>query len=189
MHKTKCNKIISTGVGSHQHWALRNIKLNSDNDILLTSSGHGTMGYDIPALIGASIEKPGHIPLCICGDGSFLMNGFEIIKSAEKDIPLKLLIVKNSSLGIVSSFQKWKFGNSLMTNNFNSGDLTLILKGMGVTWVEYCTNEVQFDRVKSDFINNKLLAALIIECDEKYSVNPMVMAGDSLENPTYLNDR
>ena len=179
-------KIISTGVGSHQHWTMRNLKFNFEKDILLTSSGHGTMGYDIPAIIGAAMIANDKIPICVCGDGSFLMNGFEIIKAIELNINLKLILIKNNSLGIVSTFQNWKFGNRIMTSNFNSADPKAILLGMGMNSVNICKNKEDLMIYSNEFIFNDKASAIIIECSSEYSVNPMVMVGDNLSNPTFF---
>jgi len=106
--KTKTeNVVVSSGVGGHQQMVARYFNFNYPERRWLTSAGHGTMGFDIPACIGAVNElKNTHIGIVFVGDGSFQMNMQELAVIRELNLPIKIFILDNQKLGIVSQFQK-----------------------------------------------------------------------------------
>ena len=94
---------VVTGVGIHQQWAARHYDFNEDVTFL-TSGGHGTMGFDIPSSIGASIKTKKPV-VCFVGDGSIMMNLQELKTISEKRLNIKIILLNNGRLGIVSQFQ------------------------------------------------------------------------------------
>ncbi len=101
----KYNPILTTDVGNHQITAAKVFKTNSSGHFI-TSGGFGTMGYGLPAAIGACIAKPDSTVLNITGDGSFQMNMQELGMCAEYNLPVKIFIMNNSALGMIKSQQK-----------------------------------------------------------------------------------
>ena len=124
--------IIVTGVGCHQHWAARHINYIPKKCQLLTSGGHGTMGYDLPSAIGAAICEPEALVVCIVGDGSMLMNIQELASISERELNVKIMVMNNNRLGIVSQFQNLTWNNDPTTGVFKTPDFALVAKGFGI---------------------------------------------------------
>ncbi|HBA71363.1 MAG: acetolactate synthase, large subunit, biosynthetic type [Geobacteraceae bacterium GWC2_55_20] len=102
------NAIISTDVGQHQMWTAQFFKFNSPRT-LLTSGGLGTMGYGLPAAMGAQAAFPGRQVITICGDGGVQMNIQEMATLVQNRLPVKIVILNNNFLGMVRQWQELFF--------------------------------------------------------------------------------
>lgn len=100
--------IVSTDVGQHQMWTAQFFKFNSPRT-LLTSGGLGTMGYGLPAAMGAQAAYPGRQVITICGDGGVQMNIQEIATLVQNKLPVKIVILNNNFLGMVRQWQELFF--------------------------------------------------------------------------------
>lgn len=100
--------IISTDVGQHQMWTAQFFKFNSPRT-LLTSGGLGTMGYGLPAAMGAQAAFPGRQVITICGDGGVQMNIQEMATLVQNKLPVKIVILNNNFLGMVRQWQELFF--------------------------------------------------------------------------------
>ncbi len=96
--------VYASGVGQHQMWAAQFIKYERPN-AWLNSGGLGTMGYSVPAAMGAKVAQPDREVWSIDGDGSFQMTNQELATCALNDIPIKVALINNSSLGMVRQWQ------------------------------------------------------------------------------------
>jgi len=96
--------IFATGVGQHQMWAAQFIAHEHPGEFI-NSGGAGTMGFGVPAAMGAKVARPDRIVWAIDGDGSFQMTNQELATCAINDIPIKVAIINNSSLGMVRQWQ------------------------------------------------------------------------------------
>jgi len=101
---TKGEAVITTDVGQHQMWTAQYYKFRYPRQ-LITSGGLGTMGFGVPAAIGAKVGRPDKVVFCISGDGSFQMNMQEIVTAVHYNIPIKVAIINNNFLGMVRQWQ------------------------------------------------------------------------------------
>lgn len=104
-HYTKGNCVMSTDVGQHQMWAAQYYLFDNPND-WLTSGGLGTMGYGLPAAIGAKFGRPNKPVVCVTGDGSFQMCIQELATISQNKLGVKVLLFNNNFLGMVRQWQE-----------------------------------------------------------------------------------
>lgn len=97
--------IVTTDVGQHQMWAAQHI-VHTRPENFITSSGLGTMGFGLPAAVGAQVARPNDTVVCISGDGSFMMNVQELGTVKRKQLPLKIVLLDNQRLGMVRQWQQ-----------------------------------------------------------------------------------
>lgn len=116
--------IYAAGVGQHQMWAAQFIKYERPN-AWLNSGGAGTMGYSVPAAMGAKVAEPDRIVWAIDGDGCFQMTNQELATCAINNIPIKVAIINNSSLGMVRQWQTLFYDGRHSNTDLNTGHGTV----------------------------------------------------------------
>ena len=100
--------IFTTGVGQHQMWAMQYLQIEQPRNFI-TSGGLGTMGYGIPAAIGAKAARPEATVVCVDGDGCFQMTAQELTTAVIEDLPIVVVLVNNGYLGMVTQWQDMFF--------------------------------------------------------------------------------
>jgi acetolactate synthase-1/2/3 large subunit len=100
--------IWTTGVGQHQMWAMQYLLCDRPRTFI-TSGGLGTMGYGLPAAVGAKAARPDATVVCVDGDGCFQMTSQELATSVTEDLPIVVVIVNNGYLGMVRQWQDMFF--------------------------------------------------------------------------------
>ncbi|MGO2745065.1 acetolactate synthase large subunit [Microbacterium sp.] len=116
--------IYAAGVGQHQMWAAQFIKYERPN-AWLNSGGAGTMGYSVPAAMGAKVAEPDRVVWSIDGDGCFQMTNQELATCAINNIPIKVAIINNSSLGMVRQWQTLFYDGRHSNTDLNTGHGTV----------------------------------------------------------------
>jgi acetolactate synthase-1/2/3 large subunit len=111
--------IVTTDVGQHQMWVAQAYRFERPRS-LLTSSGLGTMGFGLPAAVGASLANPGRRVLCVTGDGSLQMNIQELATLAELGLPVTILVMNNGHLGLVRQQQELFYEARYIASRFNT---------------------------------------------------------------------
>ncbi|UVJ54680.1 acetolactate synthase large subunit [Trueperella pyogenes] len=114
------DSIFTTGVGQHQMWAQQYIPWHFPGQ-LVTSCGAGTMGFGVPAAMGAQVGNPDKTVWCIDGDGSFQMTNQELATCRLNDIPIKVALINNSSLGMVRQWQNLFYDGRFSHTDLNTG--------------------------------------------------------------------
>jgi acetolactate synthase-1/2/3 large subunit len=124
--------IITTDVGQHQMWTAQAYPFRSPRTFL-SSGGLGTMGFGLPAAIGASLASPGTPVACITGDGSFLMNIQDLATLAELNLPVIILIMNNDQLGLVRQQQELFYSARYHASHFErQTNFAAIARGFGI---------------------------------------------------------
>jgi acetolactate synthase-1/2/3 large subunit len=122
---------ITTDVGQHQMFVAQTYPLRRPRQ-WLTSGGLGTMGFGLPAAIGAALAEPERTVVCFSGDGSILMNIQELATAAELDVNVKVVLMDNASLGLVTQQQTLFYGERVFASKYPSGpDFVRIAEGFG----------------------------------------------------------
>lgn len=112
--------VYAAGVGQHQMWAAQFIKYERPNS-WLNSGGAGTMGYAVPAAMGAKVAQPDRVVWAIDGDGCFQMTNQELATCTLNDIPIKVAVINNSSLGMVRQWQTLFYDGRYSNTDLNTG--------------------------------------------------------------------
>ncbi len=124
--------IITTDVGQHQMWVAQGYPFRRPRT-LLSSGGLGTMGFGLPAAIGAALAHPGKRIVCVSGDGSILMNIQELATLAELDLDVTVVIMNNQHLGLVRQQQELFYEQRYYASKFDTApDFATIARGFGV---------------------------------------------------------
>ena len=123
--------VIATDVGQHQMWVAQAYPLRRPHQ-WLTSGGLGTMGFGLPAAIGAAMAQPERTVVCFTGDGSILMNIQELATAAEENANVKVVLMNNASLGLVFQQQTLFYGERTFASKFKGvPDFLTVAKGFG----------------------------------------------------------
>lgn len=125
------NPVVTTDVGQHQMFTAQNYRFNIPRKFL-TSGGSGTMGFGLPAAIGASIAQDGAPVVCITGDGSFQMNFHELATCVDYNIPVKIFVLNNGYLGMVRQLQDKFCGGRFSQTSISNPDFVMLAKSYGI---------------------------------------------------------
>jgi acetolactate synthase-1/2/3 large subunit len=178
--------IITTDVGQHQMWTAKCYSFDIPKT-LITSGGLGTMGYGIPAAIGAQLAMPDNLVVAITGDGSFQMGMAELGTIAELELPIKVLLFNNKSLGMVRQLQHCYCNKRYSAVDFKKSlDFMALAKAYGAEGYRI-ENINEAESILKEALSSKNFT--IIECpiETEDLVSPIVLAGEGLGNMTDIS--
>lgn len=168
--------VVTTDVGQHQMWSAQHMSFSRPENFL-TSSGLGTMGFGLPAAIGAKMARPDDMVICITGDGSFMMNIQELGTVKRKQLPLKIVLLDNQRLGMVRQWQQLFFdGRYSETNLSDNPDFLVLASAFGIPG-QRITQKSQVNAALETLLNSEGPYLLHVSIDELENVWPLVPPG------------
>ena len=171
--QTKSEAIITTGVGQHQMWAAQFYRWRYPRQFI-TSGGLGTMGFGLPAAIGAQLGSPGKTVIDIDGDGSYLMTCYELATMAEYNIPVKAVILNNNFLGMIKQWQDLFYQKRYSSAVMKNPNFELMAESFGVKGITLSTIRKTFPRPSTQMLSHDGPVVLDVHVDPEEHVYPMV---------------
>lgn len=176
--QTKSQATIVTGVGQHQMWAAQFYKFIHPRQFV-SSGGLGTMGFGLPAAIGAKVARPNDIVIDIDGDSSFNMTLTELSTAVMYNLPVKVCLLNNGHMGMVRQWQELFYNRRYSCSSLINPDFANLAKAFGAEGITVKSKDQVSDAVEKMLKSDKpFVADFHIEPEE--NVWPMVAAGKSL---------
>lgn len=182
----KDRTIITTGVGQHQMWATQHFRWRCPRT-LATSGGLGTMGYGLPAAIGAKVARPDALLIDIDGDASFNMTLSELGTASQFNIDVKVLLLNNEEQGMVTHLQTVYYDNRFCHSHNLNPDFVEAARAMGVQ-AESCSGVPDIDMKLKWLLESKGPALLEVKVAPKALSLPMVPSGRGLHEFQFYSD-
>ncbi|KFF60176.1 acetolactate synthase 1 catalytic subunit [Cryobacterium sp. MLB-32] len=177
--------VYAAGVGQHQMWAAQYIKYERPNS-WLNSGGAGTMGYSVPAAMGAKVANPDRVVWSIDGDGCFQMTNQELATCTINNIPIKVAIINNSSLGMVRQWQSLFYDGRHSFTDLNTGhgtqmvpDFVKLADAYGALGIRVTSADQVDDAIKLALATNDRPVVIDFVVSRDAMVWPMVPQGVS----------
>jgi acetolactate synthase-1/2/3 large subunit len=173
---TKGEAIITTEVGQNQMWAAQYYHFNQPNHFI-TSGGLGTMGFGLPAAIGAQIACPDKVVIDIAGDGSIQMNIQEMATAVQCNLPVKVAILNNAYLGMVRQWQELFYEKRYVCTDMNCApDFVKLAEAFGAVGLRASKPE-EVEAVLKEGLSIQKPVIMDFKVDREEGVYPMVPAG------------
>lgn len=170
--------IVTTGVGQHQMWTAQFFEFTQPRQ-LITSGGLGTMGFGLPAAIGAQVARPDRLVIDIDGDSSFSMTLTELGTIAQYRLPVKVAIIRNTYQGMVRQWQELFYGRRYSQTQMHLPDFVAIAEGFGIRGIDV-TEKSEVENVIRDAIAHDGPVVMNFHVEPEENVWPMVPAGKGL---------
>lgn len=163
--KMEQDAVYVADVGQNQIWSCRNCKIREGS--FLTSGGMGTMGYSIPAAMGAKLGAPSRQVVAVCGDGSFQMSMMEFATMRQYQVPVKIVVIANHYLGMVREYQQNTYKGRYSVVELGGGpDLEKLAQAYGMDFIRLEAPD-KMDEAIDAFLKDE--DAVLMEC----VINPM----------------
>jgi acetolactate synthase-1/2/3 large subunit len=186
--------IYAAGVGQHQMWSAQFVKYERPNS-WLNSGGAGTMGYAVPAAMGAKVGQPERLVWAIDGDGCFQMTNQELATCTINNIPIKVAVINNSSLGMVRQWQTLFYDKRYSHTDLNTGtdtimvpDFVKLAEAYGCLGIRVEKEEEIDAAIKLAIETNDRPVVIDFIVSRDSMVWPMVAAGVSNDEVQYARD-
>ena len=179
----KKKTVVTTDVGQNQVWVSQSFKVK-DGQRIIFSGGHGSMGFSLPAAIGAYYAKKDNI-ICFSGDGGLQMNIQEMQFVAREKLPIKIIVMQNKSLGMIRHFQEMYFNSCYTQTMENMGyeapDFCKIAEAYGIESIKIKNVDKQISEIKRA-IENKKPMLIQIEMSNKTYIYPKLVVNKPIYN-------
>ena len=176
--QTKGKAIISTGVGQNQMWTAQFYRFSMPRQ-LISSGGLGTMGYGLPACIGAQIARPDATVVDIDGDSSFNMTMTELATAVQYKLPIKVCILNNGYMGMVRQWQELFYGKRYSKSYLQNPDYATVARALGAVGIT-CDKKADVPKAIKQMLSEKAPCVVDFKIEPEENVWPMVAAGKSL---------
>ncbi|MBI2886635.1 MAG: biosynthetic-type acetolactate synthase large subunit [Chloroflexi bacterium] len=176
---TRGDAYVVTGVGQHQMWAAQFYWYDRPNSFI-TSGGLGTMGFEVPAALGAQVARPHDVVWSVCGDGGFQMTSQELATIVEYELPVKFAIINNGYLGMVRQWQQLFYKNNRMAVKMFSPDFVKLAEAYGMVGMRV-TDKLQVESAIERAMAHPGPVLIEFVVDEDENCYPMVPPGASLQ--------
>ncbi|SQI44338.1 Acetolactate synthase isozyme 2 large subunit [Leminorella richardii] len=168
--------VVTTDVGQHQMWSAQHMSFSRPENFI-TSSGLGTMGFGIPAAVGAQMARPDDMVICVSGDGSFMMNVQELGTIKRKRLPVKIVLIDNQRLGMVRQWQQLFFDARYSETNLSDNpDFLVLASAFGIPG-QSISRKDQVDEALNALLTSDGPYLLHVSIDELENVWPLVPPG------------
>jgi acetolactate synthase-1/2/3 large subunit len=175
---TQGDAIVVTGVGQNQMWAAQHFVYTKPNS-LISAGGLGTMGFELPAAMGAKVGRPEETVWCIAGDGGFQMTIQELATITQENIAIKMAIINNGYLGMVRQWQELFYEHRYVDTKLWNPDFIKIAEAYDIPGIRVKYREEVIPAIhKAMDCPGPFLIDFVVEPEE--NVYPMVLPGESL---------
>ncbi len=173
---TKGKAIITTDVGQHQMWVAQFYPFTRTRQ-LITSGGLGTMGFGLPAAVGAQLAFPNELVVAVVGDGGFQMTNQELATAVQYNLPVKILVMNNGYLGMVRQWQEMFYDRTYSEVDISvAPDFVRLAEAYGAKGFR-ATQPDELHDVLSAALNHKGVAVIDVVVSKEENVFPIVPAG------------
>lgn len=180
--------VVVTGVGQHQMWAAQHMDISRPRQ-LITSGGLGTMGFEVPAAVGAAVAQPDRVVWTICGDGGFQMTLQEMSTMVDERLPVKMAVMNNGFLGMVRQWQELFYDDNYVSVNISQPDFVKLAEAYGIKAIRV-SEQSEVDAAIEEAHAHDGPVLIDFQVQAEGNVWPMVPAGaalnETIESPAEL---
>ena len=177
---TRGEATVATDVGQHQMWVAQFYRFKHPAT-LISSGGLGTMGFGLPAAVGAQLGRPDSLVILVTGDGSLQMTLQELATVVEQKLPIKIFVLNNHCLGMVRQLQEFYCDRRYIATEFSFvPDFVTLARAYGIAGYAV-KSQTELDQLMPEILSSP--DAVIVNCmvDPQENVTPMVMAGQGID--------
>ena len=174
--QTRGNAIITTDVGQHQMWVAQFYPFTKTRQ-LITSGGLGTMGFGLPAAIGAQLACPNELVVAVVGDGGFQMTNQELATAVQYELPVKIVVMNNGYLGMVRQWQEMFYDRTYSEVDISvAPDFVKLAEAYGAAGFRAGRPD-ELEHALAAALNHKGVAVIDVAVSKEENVFPIVPAG------------